>query len=70
MKGVFSVQHKNIKGAIYYLSLRMVIGIPSLGMFLLLESGFWKFFLKKFFKKPKSEILGFGIQNLAQSIGI
>ena len=42
----------------------MVIGIPGLVKFLLVESGFREFFF------DESEILGFGIQNLAQSIGI
>ena len=35
------------------LSLRMVIGIPGLGKFLLVESGIWEFFLTN----PKSQAL-------------
>ena len=41
------------------LSLRMVIGIPGLGKFLLVESGIREIFLEE------SEMLGFGIRNLA-----
>ena len=41
------------------LSVRMVIGIPGLGKFLLLESGIREIFLEE------SEMLGFGIRNLA-----
>ena len=64
MKGVFDcVQHKITKKQLI-LSLHMVIWIPGLGNFLLVESGIREFFLQE------SEILGFGIQNLAQSIGI
>ena len=62
MKGMFCVQHKNIKEAIF---------IPTNGN---RDSRAGKIFACRiwipgiFF--DESEILGFGIQNLAQSIGI
>lgn len=48
MKGVFFVQQKNNKET----TLHMVIWIPGLGNFLLVESGIREF-----------EIVGFGIRN-------